>query len=613
MSVSPMPAPATSSSNPPAATPSTATGAAPATVPDSTTTAAPRRTQADHPGVPPSVVGTGTNRPPSDHAAVASPVAPAARAGSADPAGTTDVSPITAGAGGPGTHTNGHGGPGAAVAPVAPGTVVASGTVVAPDTAVDARAGAASGGAISPPAAETPLSADIAAVRETAVAVLRANDLGDITRPSPTLYPHQWLWDSCFIAIGLRHLDPARAAAELLSLLRGQWPGGMIPHVIFAETTDYYHAGPQRWRCDRVCTTAGGVQSTGVTQPPMIAEAAVRVGQAMSREDRADFYRRLAPGLVRFHEWLYRERDPDDTGLVTLVHSWESGMDNTPTWMEMTKPVAPRAVRALRRINGDDALDALRRDSKEVPPDERLTSADLFTLYRIVRELRRSRYDFRTIRSTFVPLVQDVAFNAILARANEHLETIAAEAGVRIPRWLSRSMRRTRSALNELCSDGVYYSRNFRTGELLRHHTIAGFLPLYAGVVPESQVDDMVDTLMSPRYWAQYGIASVPTDDPAFLPRCYWQGPVWVNMNWLIADGLDRYGRTEAAAAIRRNTLDVIVSSGSMYEYYSPLDGSGAGSNRFSWTAALLVDMLDNGARPTSRAQAAIPTTRTPA
>lgn len=436
------------------------------------------------------------------------------------------------------------------------------------------------------------LPTELAALRETAVSVLRGNDLGDITRPSPTLYPHQWLWDSCFIAIGLRHLDPQRAAAEILSLLRGQWPNGMIPHVIFAETTDFYHAGPQRWRCDRVTTTAGGAQSTGVTQPPMIAEAAVRVGAMMSDSARGEFYRRLFPGLLRFHQWLYDERDPDDDGLVSLVHSWESGMDNTPTWMEITRPVAPLGVRALRRINGDDALDALRRDSKEVPSDERLTSGDLFTLYRIVRELRRAHYNFREIRRTIVPLVQDVAFNAILVRANEHLSTIAAEIGESIPARLRRSARRSREAMGELVVDGVYYSRDFRTRTLLRHETIAGLLPLYAGVVPEDRVDEMVKTLTSPRYWSRFGVASVPLDDPNFLPRCYWQGPLWINMNWLIADGLERYGRLDAAEDLRRNTVDVIASSGAMFEYYSPLDGSGAGSNRFSWTAALLIDLL---------------------
>jgi glycogen debranching enzyme len=422
---------------------------------------------------------------------------------------------------------------------------------------------------------------------------LKDNDLGGMTKPSPTLYPHQWLWDSCFIAIGLRHLDPRRAADEVLSLLRGQWSNGMIPHVIFAETADYYHAGPQRWQCDRVAASPTDVQTTGITQPPMIAEAAVRVGELMDAADRAAFYRALLPGLVRYHCWLYRERDPDGCGLVALVHSWESGMDNTPPWMEMIRPIAPIPVRVLRGLSSEEALDVLRRDAKEVPPDERITSADLFTLYRVVRELRRAGYRFRIIRDqTAVPLVQDVAFNAILVRANERLCEMAAEVGHALPDWLRASMRRTRDAFDALWFGGRYVSRDARTCRLLPHETIAGMLALYAGVVPEERVDPLVAAMNSPRYRPEFGVASVPTDDPQFLPRCYWQGPVWVNTNWLLADGLDRYGRTAAADAIRADTIRMVASSDSMFEYYSPLDGCGAGSDRFSWTAALLLDML---------------------
>ncbi|WP_396230914.1 MGH1-like glycoside hydrolase domain-containing protein, partial [Frankia sp. EI5c] len=293
MSVSPMPGSFPSSP----ITPTSARGA--------TAAAAPPETPAGSAAGPPPVAATGTKRSPA-HAAGLGTTHPVDIPAPAD---ATAVTPATARpAGAPsGTSVPAAASPETAVRPAPP----------APRSATEAPPAPTPGTAPTPtPAGEIPLPADLAALRETAVGVLRANDLGDITRPSPTLYPHQWLWDSCFIAIGLRHLDPARAAAELLSLLRGQWPGGMIPHVIFAETSDYYHAGPQRWRCDRVCTTAGGAQSTGVTQPPMIAEAAVRVGEAMSRDERVDFYRRLAPGLIRFHEWLYRERDPDDTGLV---------------------------------------------------------------------------------------------------------------------------------------------------------------------------------------------------------------------------------------------------------------------------------------------------------
>ena len=52
--------------------------------------------------------------------------------------------------------------------------------------------------------------------------VLRQNDMGEWTKAGPDLYPHQWSWDSAFIAIGLAHLDTRRAARELVSLFHCQ-------------------------------------------------------------------------------------------------------------------------------------------------------------------------------------------------------------------------------------------------------------------------------------------------------------------------------------------------------------------------------------------------------
>ena len=66
-------------------------------------------------------------------------------------------------------------------------------------------------------------------------AVLDRNRAGAYTCPSVRLYPHQWLWDSCFTAIGIARFDAPRAADELRALFRGQWDNGMLPHMIFAD------------------------------------------------------------------------------------------------------------------------------------------------------------------------------------------------------------------------------------------------------------------------------------------------------------------------------------------------------------------------------------------
>jgi glucosylglycerate hydrolase len=63
--------------------------------------------------------------------------------------------------------------------------------------------------------------------------VLRRNDLGGRTMASPSLYPHQWSWDSAFVAMGLAHLDTRRAWRELSSLFRAQWANGKVPHIVF--------------------------------------------------------------------------------------------------------------------------------------------------------------------------------------------------------------------------------------------------------------------------------------------------------------------------------------------------------------------------------------------
>ncbi|PZR97471.1 MAG: hypothetical protein DLM67_07915 [Candidatus Nephthysia bennettiae] len=78
--------------------------------------------------------------------------------------------------------------------------------------------------------------------------MLRANDSGGWTRPSPQQYPHQWNWDSAFVSLGWATFDWERAAGEIESMLAGRWKEGMVPHV-------RYDAG--RWTATSRGRTAG--------------------------------------------------------------------------------------------------------------------------------------------------------------------------------------------------------------------------------------------------------------------------------------------------------------------------------------------------------------------
>jgi glycogen debranching enzyme len=102
--------------------------------------------------------------------------------------------------------------------------------------------------------------------------------------------------------------------------------------------------------------------------------------------------------------------------------------------------------------------------------------------------------------------------------------------------------------------------------------------------------------LESPSFHPRRGGAHyiVPTYDERatdFDPDRYWRGPVWLNTNWLLWHGLRQHGRTALAEEIVTSSVELVRRSG-FREYFDPLDGSGHGSDRFSWSAALLVDMV---------------------
>lgn len=432
-----------------------------------------------------------------------------------------------------------------------------------------------------------------ATIIEETTAVLLQNDRSSYTVPAEGLYPHQWLWDSCFIAIGLRHIDVSRAQTELKSLLRGQWSNGMLPNMIFAGDP-WYNRDRNIWRSHLSPFSPDDYGTSGITQPPLLAEAVVQVGQKLKKPERRSWYQTMYPALLRYHLWLYADRTTPDNALVTLIHPYECGLDDTPPWIRQLHGQAwPWWATVIEKTKLDQLARLFRRDTRHLPDGQRMNNLDALLYYYFVTRLRRKRYNGPQILKKTTFALDDLGFNCIFIRANTHLQTIATDIGKSLPVELTNSMRGTEEALDELWDayKSQYFSRAYHTKKLIREPTIATLLPLYAGNITQERAEQLVDLLHNRHiFGADYPAPSVPFNSAHFQPLRYWQGPMWLNTNWLIIDGLRRYGFTAEADIMTAKSLEVVEKHGS-YEYFSPIDGTPAGAKNFSWTAALALDL----------------------
>jgi hypothetical protein len=443
------------------------------------------------------------------------------------------------------------------------------------------------------PAAMPAHITDAPTLVEAAKEVLARNDRGTYTVPGDRLYPHQWLWDSCFIAIGMRHYDIERAKTEIHSLLKGQWANGMLPNIIFNQE-GRYRADRNAWRSWLNPNSPDDIITSGITQPPMLAEAIVRIGQKMPANERRSWYKSVWPGLLAYHQWLYNERDPHSEGLVLQIHPWEVGMDNTPPWMAYLQGhQLPFWIRALKGLHLSGAVTLLRRDTQSIPIDERFDNIEVMALYDVQRRLRRKGYDIDKILNHSLFTIEDVAFNAIFIRANQHLRAIARSLRIEISEDLDKRMKKTEETFESLWDESTkqYYSRDFITHKLLKQPSVATLLALYAGSISKERAATLAKMLENERgFGPAFPVPSVPVDSQWFRPMKYWQGPTWMNINWMIIDGLKRYGFKDHAEALIDSSLEMVEKAG-FAEYFDPITGEPLGADGFSWTAALAIDL----------------------
>ena len=152
---------------------------------------------------------------------------------------------------------------------------------------------------------------------------------------------------------------------------------------------------------------------------------------------------------------------------------------------------------------------------------------------------------------------------------------------------------------------GFYYNINkkdqtftFHAPNDLKIKEIIGFLPLWAGVADEKQASLLVKTMKDPEeFWRQYGVPSLSAKDGYYNPIGYWNGPVWVQWNYLLFRGLIDYGYKKEAGELAYKVLDNITwhlkKDHVFWEFYSADDRQAGWNKTYFWAGIAARFMTD--------------------
>jgi hypothetical protein len=214
-------------------------------------------------------------------------------------------------------------------------------------------------------------------------------------------------------------------------------------------------------------------------------------------------------------------------------------------------------------------------------------------------------------------LVEAVDLNCMMVREMRALGDIAQELGETesAARWRQRADALA-TRINAVMWDPetrFYYNVDRATngftvktpagGALdLRRKEIVGFLPLWAGVAPPDRAAALVEHLTDPKqFWRRYGVPTLSADDPAYEAHvtrcCQWNGAVWLEWNYLVFDGLRRYGYHREARELGERMIGAadtqLRRNHRFWESYSPDEETLGSPMNYIWDSILARVIVD--------------------
>lgn len=135
--------------------------------------------------------------------------------------------------------------------------------------------------------------------------------------------------------------------------------------------------------------------------------------------------------------------------------------------------------------------------------------------------------------------------------------------------------------------EAMFYNIRRDNGKPVKRVSYSSFVPLIDDILPQKSAQEMIRQYLLNKsvMLAPYGIRSLSKQDPDYnnaaiiVPYSNWQGPIWINANYMNYIALKRYGFDREAAKLSgilgRMVLADIQKWGSMHEDYNAETGEG--------------------------------------
>ena len=348
-------------------------------------------------------------------------------------------------------------------------------------------------------------------------------------------------WDCFFGALLTSLEDNAQSAAGIKAILLAQMDSGLVPNAV----------------------AASGI-TAGRSQPPVGSYVVWKVYQRIQDRGLLEW---AYPRLKKWHEWWLRDRgdgQPWRDGNRDGLLEWGSDRGSS------TGPGGTGFMQAAKWESGMD--DSPMYDQASYDP------------------------------ATYTMNLDDVGLNSLYALDAECLSRIAAILGKDDDaKTFSAEYERQKQVVRDKLwneQDGIYENR-FWNGEFSKRLSPTNFYPLFAGIATPEQARRMVDEhLLNPKeFWGTYTTPTIARNDPAFTDQFYWRGDIWPPTNYMVYEGVARYGFDKVALEYAQKSYNLFMDSwkGGQEdnEQYHAWGGNGGGNTHYTWGALLPLVALE--------------------